>query len=427
MVDTTFVARSTTILATWLNVINNLVYRGTNPLYVTTTGSANAYTITLPATSLLTALSAGSTFIAKANFTNSGATTLTIQGGATMGPTAVQTGGSALSGSEIVSGATFAVVFDGTAFQLISVSAASGLSAYLLKAGGTMTGDLTMSGASVVETEGAAVIAASSTNIWATDGNTVHVTGNTGISDFASAPQAGAWMKVIFDGTPVLTQSTNLNLNAGGSNVTMAAGDMAFIYADTTAQMDVFIIRKSGEAVTPVLGTAYQAMMVNSGATAAAYTSLITLSTTVACASGASVNVTGVPAGVKRIDIYPNEITTTGTANILLQIGDAGGIETNAYSGAGIINSTTVAANSTGFFLTGTVTAASTIVGRYTLTKVDSATNLWAISGGSFRSDNNTNSAYGVKTLSAELTQFTLSTTDAFDGAGSFTWTYSYS
>jgi hypothetical protein len=116
-------------------------------------------------------------------------------------------------------------------------------------AGGTMTGDITMSGASIVEAEGAAVTAASSTNIWATDGNTVHVTGNTGIADFATAPQAGAWMKVIFDGTPVLTHSANLNLNAGGSDITIAAGDFALVYADTTTQMDVFVIRKSGAAL----------------------------------------------------------------------------------------------------------------------------------------------------------------------------------
>ena len=110
----------------------------------------------------------------------------------------------------------------------------------------THNADITMTGASIIEAEGAAVTAASSTNIWATDGNTVHVTGNTGIADFATAPQAGAWMRVIFDGTPVLTQSTNLNLNAGGANVTIEAGDMAMVYADTTTQMDVFVVRKSG-------------------------------------------------------------------------------------------------------------------------------------------------------------------------------------
>ncbi len=119
----------------------------------------------------------------------------------------------------------------------------------LASAGDTMTGDLTMSGASIIEAEGAAVASASSTNIWATDGNTVHITGTTTINDFATAPQAGAWMKLIFDGALTLTQSANLNVNGGGANVTTAAGDVAFVYADTTTQMDVFVIRKSGAAV----------------------------------------------------------------------------------------------------------------------------------------------------------------------------------
>jgi uncharacterized cupin superfamily protein len=117
------------------------------------------------------------------------------------------------------------------------------------KAGDTMTGDLTMSGASIVEAEGAAVASAATCNIWATDGNTVHITGTTGITSFGTAPQAGAWMKVIFDGALTLTQSANLNLNGGGSNVTVAADDMALVYADTTTQHDVFVIRKSGLAV----------------------------------------------------------------------------------------------------------------------------------------------------------------------------------
>lgn len=119
----------------------------------------------------------------------------------------------------------------------------------LLLAGGTMTGDLTMSGAQIITAEGADVTAAATTNIWATDGNTRHVTGNTTITSFGTAPQAGARMKLIFDGTPQLTQGTNLNLNAGGSNITIEAGDWAEVYADTTTQFDVVVHRKSGSAV----------------------------------------------------------------------------------------------------------------------------------------------------------------------------------
>ena len=117
-------------------------------------------------------------------------------------------------------------------------------------AGGTITGDLTMSSSMVIEAEGAAVASASSCNIWATDGNTRHITGTTTIADFATAPQAGAWMKLVFDDAVTLTQSASLNVNGAGADVTTAAGDVAFVYADTTTQMDVFVIRKSGAPVS---------------------------------------------------------------------------------------------------------------------------------------------------------------------------------
>ncbi len=113
--------------------------------------------------------------------------------------------------------------------------------------GGTFSTDITMSGASIIEAEGAAVASAATTNIWATDGNTVHVTGTTTITSFGTAPQAGAWMKVIFDGALTLTHGANLSL-PGSANITTAADDFAFVYADTTTQLDVVYFKKDGTA-----------------------------------------------------------------------------------------------------------------------------------------------------------------------------------
>lgn len=117
-------------------------------------------------------------------------------------------------------------------------------------AANTFTGAQTMTAASIIEAEGADVVSAGTTNIWATDGNTRHITGATGpITSFGTAPQVGAWMRLIFDSTPTLQQGTNINLNAGGADVIIAAGDVALVYADTTTQFDVFVIRKSGASV----------------------------------------------------------------------------------------------------------------------------------------------------------------------------------
>ena len=154
------------------------------------------------------------------------------------------------SGSEMVVGA----IPGGDFVGLFVYDASADKFQMLNPSGGVTTGDIIMSGAMIVEAEGAAVASATSCSIWATDGNTCHITGTTQIDDFATAPQAGAWKKVIFDDALILNQSANLNLNGGGADITTAAGDMALVYADTTTQMDVFVLRKSGvSVVAPVV------------------------------------------------------------------------------------------------------------------------------------------------------------------------------
>ena len=109
--------------------------------------------------------------------------------------------------------------------------------------------------AAIVEAEGAAVASAATTDIWANDGNTVHVTGTTTITSFGTAPQAGAWKKVIFDGALTLTHGSNLSL-PGSASVTTAADDVAFVYADTTTQFDVLYFKKDGTATVASAGAA---------------------------------------------------------------------------------------------------------------------------------------------------------------------------
>jgi hypothetical protein len=106
---------------------------------------------------------------------------------------------------------------------------------------------LDTNGFAVNESEGSAVASAATTDIWATDGNTIHVTGTATITGVGTAPRVGAWRKVIFDGALVLTHGANLNL-PGSANITTAAGDVAFVYADTTTQFDVLHFKASGRA-----------------------------------------------------------------------------------------------------------------------------------------------------------------------------------
>lgn len=189
-------------------------------LGVATATSINKVAITAPATSATLTIADGKTLTASNTLTFAGTdgSTLNIGAGGTLGTAATKNTGT------------------------------SGNTVPLLDGNNTHSGDITMSAASIIETEGAAVASAATTDIWATDGNTKHITGTTTITSLGTAPQAGAWMKVIFDGALTLTHGADLNL-PGGANITTAAGDFAFVYADTTTQFDVLYFRADGTAV----------------------------------------------------------------------------------------------------------------------------------------------------------------------------------
>lgn len=118
--DTTFVSRITTVVTTWAQAVNNFIFHGRNPIFVTSTGSANAYTITLPPTSLATAIAVGDSFEFLASFANTTTTpTVTIIGASNLGTfTIVDSGGDPLIADNIVAGGAYRLQYNGVAMQL---------------------------------------------------------------------------------------------------------------------------------------------------------------------------------------------------------------------------------------------------------------------------------------------------------------------
>lgn len=90
-------------------------------IYVTTGGSANAYTATM--VPVIAALTTGLTLNLTANFTNTGASTLIVNGLTAKNIT--KNGTNALGSGDILSGQTFTVRYDGTQFQLTSPTSAN--------------------------------------------------------------------------------------------------------------------------------------------------------------------------------------------------------------------------------------------------------------------------------------------------------------
>lgn len=110
-------------------------------------------------------------------------------------------------------------------------------------------GALDTNGKAIQFSEGAAVASAATTDIWGTDGQTVHVTGAAAITAFGTATRAGDLRFVVFDGAATLTHGAGLVL-PGSADITTAAGDSCIVYADTTTQMRVVSYqRASGEPV----------------------------------------------------------------------------------------------------------------------------------------------------------------------------------
>jgi hypothetical protein len=148
--------------------------------------------------------------------------------------------------------------------------------------------------------------------------------------------------------------------------------------------------------------------------------------TAVASTSGTSIDFTGIPSTAKRVTVMFSGVSTSGTSNPLIQLGDAGGIENTVYVATSTNQSGTVASYTTGFGINN-ASAAAILHGSIIISLLNSATNTWAIQG-AICAAAVSGSYYvaGAKSLSDVLTQVRITTvngTDTFD-AGSINILY---
>lgn len=148
--------------------------------------------------------------------------------------------------------------------------------------------------------------------------------------------------------------------------------------------------------------------------------SSVTIMAMQASTSGTDIDFTSIPAGVTKITIMFSSVSTSGTNEVRVRLGDAGGFETTGYestttrttsSGQGLSNVTN------GFQISNSHEANDLLVGNLTLTLMDAATFLWTASWSIGASDKAYNGG-GAKALSAELTQVRITTvggSDTFD------------
>lgn len=206
-----------------------------------------------------------------------------------------------------------------------------------------------------------------------------------------------------------LTADRTLTLTTGDSNMTVDFTDPGadrIMFWDDSAGTWRDLSLGAGLSITDTT-------LNTSGATG------ITVGTLTAATSGSAIDFTGIPSGVNRITIMFDSVSISGTDDILVQIGDSGGIETTTYVSIGGVISDGVRSTSTAGFLINTGVATFALNGHMVLTRITG--NRW-ISSHTFGdvADGEIFIGGGNKTLSATLDRLRIDTTgtNTFDGAG---------
>lgn len=239
---------------------------------------------------------------------------------------------------------------------------------------------------------------AGTTDIGAVEGLMHDITGALAITGLG-AVRAGILKVLKFEAAASFVHSASL-ICPGAANIVFADGDVAIVISEGSGTWRVLhVMKANGSHLGPVLGTEQ------------------------ASTSGTAINFTGIPPWVKRITIMFDGVSTSGTSNILVRLGDAGGAEDTGYAGRGaeIANAAAIAATdfSTGMGIPSAI-ATHSLTGSVVLTLMDAANFTWVMTG-TLCTTATTVAMYlsaSVKSLSAALDRVQITTvngTDTFD------------
>ena len=205
--------------------------------------------------------------------------------------------------------------------------------------------------------------------------------------------------------------------STGGGSVTLDVGSTA---SNFTQNLPL--------ATTTLVGTDTTQTLTNKTLTSPAISSptfsgtptgvgVLTSDVAKASTSGTTVDFTGIPSWVRRITVIFSGVSTNGSSNTLVQLGDSGGIENTGYtSAAGYLFTTVSTTTSTAGFITWDDSAGDSVNGQMVLCNISG--NTWVASSTIQYTSNALSIAAGTKTLSATLDRVRITTvngTDAFD------------
>lgn len=146
--------------------------------------------------------------------------------------------------------------------------------------------------------------------------------------------------------------------------------------------------------------------------------SLLTQATSVASTSGTSIDFTGIPSWAKRITVMFNGVSTNGSSQVIIQLGDSGGVETSGYIGAASYTAAAATSWSSGIMWADTSSAVAAYLRHGTFVISNLTSNVWTAFGVTANSIGNNFITSGTKELSATLDRVRITTvngTDTFD------------
>jgi len=130
----------------------------------------------------------------------------------------------------------------------------------------------------------------------------------------------------------------------------------------------------------------------------------VSLGTENTTTGGATLDFTGIPAGVKVVRLILQTVSGSGTSDFIVQIGPSGGVETSGYVGASWSANTTNQNYTDGFGIHANHAAGNTYESVVSLFLVDSSNNTWASNGVTGRSDSGGAGVFsGTKTIAGAL------------------------
>ena len=188
-----------------------------------------------------------------------------------------------------------------------------------------------------------------------------------------------------------------LQVNGTTPSVTLAANGSIGVGSSPSYGTNGQVLTSSGTGSAPTWAT------VSAG---------YTIGTPIATTSGTAFTFTGIPAGTKQIVMTFSGVSSSGGNKKLIQLGDAGGIETSGYDASNchsVINGTVAneGASTQGFGIASTLDAQE-LSGAVILTLENATSYTWTVEGILADPPNSLFLMAGKKSLSQELTQIRL-------------------